>query len=54
MPSLGEKILGIILYMIPWSACIDFGNRLYKKYPFSDIDYDKWGFELVKELEIIK
>ena len=29
-------------------------NKLYKKYPFSDIDYDKWGFELVKELEIIK
>lgn len=28
-------------------------KQLYKKYPFSNIDYHKWGFELVKELEII-
>ena len=29
-------------------------NQLYKKYPFNTINYDKWGFELIKELEIIK
>ena len=37
MPSLGGKILGIILYMIPWADCLIFGNHLYIKYPFTQI-----------------
>ena len=37
MPSLGEKILGVLLYMIPWSDSLSFGNHLYIKYPFSQI-----------------
>ena len=37
MPSLGAKILGIILYMIPWADCLTFGNHLYIKYPFTQI-----------------
>ena len=37
MPSLGGKILGIILYMIPWTDCLKFGNHLYIKYPFTQI-----------------
>ena len=37
MPSLGGKILGILLYMIPWADCLTFGNHLYIKYPFSQI-----------------
>ena len=37
MPSLGGKILGIILYLIPWSDCLTFGNHLYIKYPFTQI-----------------
>tara|TARA_Y100001968_G_scaffold20527_1_gene16162 strand:+ start:46 stop:504 length:459 start_codon:yes stop_codon:yes gene_type:complete len=37
MPSLGGKILGILLYMIPWSDSIGFGNNLYIKYPFIQI-----------------
>ena len=37
MPSLGAKILGVILYMIPWSDSIAFGNHLYIKYPFIQI-----------------
>ena len=37
MPSLGGKILGILLYMIPWSDCLTFGNHLYLKYPFTQI-----------------
>ena len=37
MPSLGEKILGIILYMIPWTDCLTFGKHLYLKYPFTQI-----------------
>ena len=37
MPSLGEKILGIILYLIPWSDSLTFGNHLYIKYPFIQI-----------------
>ena len=37
MPSLGEKVLGIILYMIPWADCLAFGNHLYIKYPFTQI-----------------
>jgi len=37
MPSLGGKILGIILYLIPWADCLKFGNHLYLKYPFTQI-----------------
>ena len=37
MPSLGGKILGILLYMIPWADCLTFGNHLYVKYPFIQI-----------------
>ena len=37
MPSLGAKILGVILYMIPWADCLTFGNHLYTKYPFTQI-----------------
>ena len=37
MPSLGERILGVILYMIPWSDSLIFGNHLYIKYPFTQI-----------------
>ena len=37
MPSIGGKILGILLYMIPWADCLTFGNHLYIKYPFSQI-----------------
>tara|TARA_B100000579_G_scaffold285864_1_gene236914 strand:+ start:1700 stop:2158 length:459 start_codon:yes stop_codon:yes gene_type:complete len=37
MPSPGGKILGILLYMIPWSDCLIFGNHLYVKYPFTQI-----------------
>ena len=37
MPSLGEKILGIILYMIPWADSLAFGNHLYIKYPVTQI-----------------
>ena len=37
MPSLGAKILGIILYMIPWSDSLSFGNHLFIKSPFTQI-----------------
>ena len=37
MPSLGTRILGVLLYMIPWSDSITFGNHLYIKYPFTQI-----------------
>ena len=37
MPSLGGKILGILLYMIPWADSLTFGNHLYIKYPFTQI-----------------
>ena len=37
MPSLGGKILGILLYLIPWTDCLMFGNHLYIKYPFTQI-----------------
>ena len=37
MPSLGERLLGILLYMIPWSDSLTFGNHLYIKYPFIQI-----------------
>ena len=37
MPSLGGKILGILLYMIPWVDSLKFGNHIYLKYPFTQI-----------------
>ena len=37
MPSLGEKLLGILLYLIPWADCLKFGNHLFIKYPFTQI-----------------
>ena len=37
MPSLGGKILGILLYMIPWADSLIFGNHLYIKYPIIQI-----------------
>ena len=37
MPSIGGKILGILLYMVPWADCLIFGNHLYIKYPFTQI-----------------
>ena len=37
MPSIGAKILGILLYMIPWADSLTFGNHLYLKYPFTQI-----------------
>tara|TARA_Y100001968_G_scaffold211519_1_gene194681 strand:- start:491 stop:949 length:459 start_codon:yes stop_codon:yes gene_type:complete len=37
MPSLGGKLLGVILYIIPWADCLIFGNHLYIKYPFTQI-----------------
>tara|TARA_Y100001968_G_scaffold291995_1_gene296836 strand:- start:54 stop:512 length:459 start_codon:yes stop_codon:yes gene_type:complete len=37
MPSLGSRILGVLLYLIPWSDSLGFGNHLYLKYPFTQI-----------------
>ena len=37
MPSLGARILGVLLYMIPWSDSLSFGNHLYIKYPLTQI-----------------
>ena len=37
MPSVGAKILGVLLYMIPWSDSLTFGNHLFIKYPFTQI-----------------
>jgi len=37
MPSLGARILGVLLYMIPWTDSLTFGNHLYIKYPFIQI-----------------
>ena len=37
MPSLGERILGILLYLIPWADCLKFGNHLFIKYPYTQI-----------------
>ena len=37
MPSLGARLLGVLLYMIPWSDSLTFGNHLYVKYPFIQI-----------------
>ena len=37
MPSIGARILGVLLYMIPWSDSLTFGNHLYLKYPLTQI-----------------
>ena len=37
MPTLEGKILGILLYLIPWADCLSFGNHLFVKYPFTQI-----------------
>tara|TARA_B100000214_G_scaffold38692_1_gene24301 strand:+ start:2334 stop:2792 length:459 start_codon:yes stop_codon:yes gene_type:complete len=37
MPSLRGKILGVLLYMIPWADCLSFGNHLFIKYPLTQI-----------------
>ena len=37
MPSIEARILGILLYMIPWSDSLTFGNHLFIKYPFLQI-----------------
>ena len=37
MPSQGGKILGVLLYMIPWADCLVYGNHLYIKYPVTQI-----------------
>tara|TARA_B100000579_G_scaffold82868_1_gene64606 strand:- start:114 stop:572 length:459 start_codon:yes stop_codon:yes gene_type:complete len=37
MPSLAAKLLVILLYIIPWSDSLKFGNHLYIKYPFIQI-----------------
>ena len=37
MPSLGAKILGVLLYMIPWADCLKFGSHLFIKYPLIQI-----------------
>ena len=37
MPSLGARILGVLLYMIPWTDSLTFGSHLYIKYPFIQI-----------------
>ena len=37
MPSIGSRILGVLLYMIPWSDSLKFGNHLYLKYPLIQI-----------------
>lgn len=37
MPSIGAKLLGVFLYMIPWADCLIFGNHLYIKYPITQV-----------------
>ena len=37
MPSFGGKILGVLLYLIPWSDSLAFGNHLFIKYPLTQI-----------------
>ena len=37
MPTIGARILGVLLYLIPWSDSLTFGNHLYTKYPFIQI-----------------
>ena len=37
MPTIGARLLGVILYMIPWADCLLFGNHIFIKYPFTQI-----------------
>ena len=37
MPSLLDKTLAILIYMIPWADSLAFGNHLFYKYPFIQI-----------------
>ncbi len=37
MPFTRSKIIGVLLYRIPWSDSLTFGNHLYIKYPFIQI-----------------
>ena len=37
MPSIGTRLLGVFLYMIPWADCLVFGNHIYIKYPITQI-----------------
>ena len=37
MPSLGSKLLGCLLYMIPWNDSLVFGNHLFIKYPLTQV-----------------
>tara|TARA_Y100001968_G_scaffold329761_1_gene379862 strand:+ start:239 stop:697 length:459 start_codon:yes stop_codon:yes gene_type:complete len=37
MPSLEGKILAILLYMIPWSDCLIFGDNLFTIYSFTKV-----------------
>ena len=37
MTTVGAKILGILLYMIPWADSLKFGNHLFIKYPLTQI-----------------
>ena len=37
MPSIGARLLGVFLYLIPWADSLTFGNHLYIKYPFTQI-----------------
>ncbi len=37
MPTLGTRLLGVLLYMIPWSDSLTFGNHLFIKYPLIQI-----------------
>ena len=37
MPTLEGKILGILLYLIPWADCLSFGNHLFVKYPYTQV-----------------
>ena len=37
MPTLGGKILGILLYMVPWADSLIFGRNLFIKYPLIKI-----------------
>ena len=37
MPSILARTSGVLLYMIPWSDSLTFGNHLYIKYPLIQI-----------------
>ena len=37
MPSLRARLLGVLLYLIPWADSLKFGNHLYIKYPITQI-----------------